>query len=591
MKVAAIFLALVAAVTVPGVALGQSVHPTSANCTWKYIEQPLSHFEKSDNIGTYQQRLCVYDGYWTPSKSLPVFLYTGNESPVEEYVDNTGLLWNLASKYNALVVFAEHRYFGESIPTIQGTENCVSYLSSEEALADYATLSGVIRREWGGEGSPVIAFGGSYGGMLASWFRIKYPGAVDGAIAASAPVLGFPLDNCPLDGSARVVSYAASESAGAAPKCADNMKASYVLISNIGSTDEGRKQLSSGMGLCSPLKSKVDVVSLLNYLQSPLFNLAEGSYPFPSNYITFALTGSDAQLPPWAMQVLCSSLASDFGVTFAGDTSAVKFDVSIGGITVSVDWDVTTNNGYTVNDIQTSGALNLLKAVAHSTQVWYNVTGEQPSCIDWDGTHAPNAKVSNFSHEQARRRTMSHRSAAPSSREAKGSSDNVCTASDDTVTPGTAWTLLTCNEGINLVNWQVQGVGNDLYWPPNKPRGYTLDSVINGSLAYCSYYTPSGLYGLPSEHDEWSIWMEDTYGGSHGLNYISNIVYSNGNLDPWQPAGVPVTESHGMTAKMTGNGKVPYAENDNGIVSVVIDMGGHHLDLFWEDENDPESVK
>jgi lysosomal Pro-X carboxypeptidase len=94
-------------------------------------------------------------------------------------------MWNLAKKFSALIIFAEHRYFGESIPQLQGMERCVSYLSPQEALADYASLCHRLRGgggagaggEWGASGSAIVAFGGSYGGMLASWLRIVYPSA------------------------------------------------------------------------------------------------------------------------------------------------------------------------------------------------------------------------------------------------------------------------------------------------------------------------------------------------------------------------------------------------------------------------------
>jgi lysosomal Pro-X carboxypeptidase len=286
---------LLAAVICATYILGQVLCWSADNCTWQYFEQPLSHFSRGSTGGrTFQQRLCIYDKFWS---SGPVFFYTGNESPVEEYVNNSGFMWNLAEKYNALVVFAEHRYFGGSVPEIAGVQSCMSYLSSQEALADYIAVVNFLRRERGAEASPVVTFGGSYGGMLSAWMRILFPSSVDGAIAASAPILGFPLDSCPLDSSARAVTAAASETGGASAGCTDNLKSAYVLISDIGKTAEGRNWLNKELDLCTPLQSTIDIQAFLSYLQSPLFNLAEGSYPFPSDYITFALTGSNDPLP------------------------------------------------------------------------------------------------------------------------------------------------------------------------------------------------------------------------------------------------------------------------------------------------------
>ena len=44
---------------------------------------------------------------------MTLFFYLGNEAAVTEYIKYTGLMWETASQYNALLVFAEHRYYGK----------------------------------------------------------------------------------------------------------------------------------------------------------------------------------------------------------------------------------------------------------------------------------------------------------------------------------------------------------------------------------------------------------------------------------------------------------------------------------------------
>jgi lysosomal Pro-X carboxypeptidase len=64
-------------------------------------------------------------------------------------------------------------------------------LTIENTLIDYVELIKHVKTKFNAENSAVIAFGGSYGGMLAAWMRMKYPHVIQGALAASAPILSF----------------------------------------------------------------------------------------------------------------------------------------------------------------------------------------------------------------------------------------------------------------------------------------------------------------------------------------------------------------------------------------------------------------
>ncbi|KAJ9587098.1 hypothetical protein L9F63_028324, partial [Diploptera punctata] len=157
----------------------------------KYLDMPVDHFSFATNH-TFKLRYLVNDTFFQEHTGSPIFFYTGNEGDIEMFAQNTGFMFDAAPEFGALLVFAEHRYYGKTLPFGNKSYdlNNVGYLTSQQALADFVVLIRHLQQNQD-RPSPVIAFGGSYGGMLSAYLRMKYPNVVIGAIAASAPIFQF----------------------------------------------------------------------------------------------------------------------------------------------------------------------------------------------------------------------------------------------------------------------------------------------------------------------------------------------------------------------------------------------------------------
>ena len=290
-----------------------SVHPGLPNVTSHHHTQPIDHFGYGAAVGSYEQRYFTYDHFLRDASSPTlVFFYCGNEDNVELYVNNTGLMWTLGSKMNALLVFAEHRYYGASLPLPPTTPDCLRFLTTEQATADYATLVRFLRLQYKDTDNAIqfIGFGGSYGGMLGAWMRMRYPDALDGMLAASAPILSFQGLSPSYDPSTYdsiVTRDAGGPGSGAAPFCAKNVRLVWTEIMRLASTTNGRQLLSTQYKTCQPLATEEEAVSLINWLQFPLGYMAMGNYPFPSDYMTH---GDGKPMVAWPMRKACSYLSN-----------------------------------------------------------------------------------------------------------------------------------------------------------------------------------------------------------------------------------------------------------------------------------------
>ncbi|XVE86949.1 hypothetical protein DITRI_Ditri18aG0076400 [Diplodiscus trichospermus] len=439
--------------------LGKHSHPIKSNhqqyrYETRYFSQLLDHFSFSD-LPTFQQRYLINTEHWVgPSLLGPIFLYCGNEGDIEWFAVNTGFVWELAPRFGAMVLFPEHRYYGESMPYGSKEEayknaTTLSYLTAEQALADFAVLITDLKRNLSAEGCPVVLFGGSYGGMLASWMRLKYPHIAIGALASSAPILQFD-DIVPPETFYNIVSNSFKRESSS---CFDTIKNSWSALTSEGQREDGLEQLSKAFHLCRELKSVND---LANWLESAYSYLGMVNYPYPSNFLM--------PLPGHPIKEVCR-----------------KIDGSPDGSSI-------------------------LERIFNGVSIYYNYTGDV-DCFQLD---------------------------------------------DDP-------------HGMDGWNWQAC---TEMVMPMSSDRNTSMFPTYDWDYSAYQERCRRDFQVTPRPR-----WITTEFGGhdiEHVLKFFgSNIIFSNGLLDPW--SGGSVLKNISET-----------------IVALVTEEGAHHIDLRASTPEDPD---
>lgn len=423
-----------------------------------YFPQILDHFNfVSFGNSTYQQRYLVNDQWWAEEKG-PIFFYAGNEGNIEGFWNNSGFILEIAPKFGALIIFAEHRFYGGSLPFGNRSFELefVGLLTIEQAFADYAVLLTHLKSSLRCERCPIIAFGGSYGGMLSAYMRAKYPHIIDGAIAASAPVYmnvpGFPRDF--------FFSRVTKDFRDIHPKCEQSVRDGFIQLDLWAAQGlPGFQKISSIFQLCKPLKNGADYQHLLLWTRNAFTSLAMGDYPYPTTFI--------ANLPAFPVKSACVAM---------------------------------------LNANSTAEGLFQMAEMVYGKQKCHNIWNEYIECADPTG----------------------------------------------------------CGLGMDSLAWDFQAC-TEIILPAGTNNVSDMFPVLPFTLQQRDEYCRKRWGVVPR-----NAWLA-TQIFTTGLKGVSNIVFSNGNLDPWMDGGITTNIS-------------------SDLIAILIDGGAHHLDLRGSNKADPPSV-
>ncbi|XP_055354093.1 dipeptidyl peptidase 2-like [Paramacrobiotus metropolitanus] len=426
-----------------------------------YFDQVLDHFNyNAFDVQTFKQRYLICSKFWNPNTG-PIFFYTGNEGPITSFYANTGFMFDIAPQFEALIVFAEHRFYGKSLPAgpSKSFQNpYIGLLTVEQALADYAVLMDAVTAQLNATNTPIIAFGGSYGGILSSYMRQKYPNIIDGALAASAPVFGIADI-----GDNRTFFEDVTKYFSAVPGCGDRVREAFTAMDTLsGQGPDGYRNLSITFNLCDPLNPNGGYKQLVGWVRNAFASMAMVNYPYPAQFL--------APLPAWPVNASCQYITGNPKGALAGLAQAANLFYS-------------------------------------TSEKCHDIWAEFDDCADPTGC--------------------------------------------GTGTDATAWDYQACTQ--MTLSGGTYGGQEDFF--PYLP--WTKDL----RAAYCQKH-----YAVVPRDSALRIEY-----GAQRLSAASNIIFSNGLLDPWHRGGVLQNVSET-------------------VVAVLVAEGAHHLDLRAADSRDPPSV-
>jgi lysosomal Pro-X carboxypeptidase len=447
-----------------------------------FFSVKLDHYALDLNK-TFKMRYLVNDEYFDINdKKSPIFFYCGNEGPIEEFWKNSGFITKtLASIYKGLVLFAEHRFFGKSMPFGESQNYDIrknKYLTVEQALGDYVEFLEKYRKErnWRYNEHPIVAVGGSYGGMLASWGRMKFPHIFHGAIASSAPILLFEDIDKISNSFFKITTETYRRYDNECPKY---IRAGFETLSNFRKITKLKNnpliynKLNEIFKSCSPITNSTEISMLEDIIEDALVTLAQYNYPYENSLIN--------SVPGEPVKVACNRISGFVNqIENESNNSSQISPANLKSGNMSEMMNLMKNSiKYTFNKFNqiNDSDLEKLHYLKEAISVFFNYTGNQ-ECLDIGNNYK-------------------------------------------TSIPPDGWSFLACSEMI--LPMEKNGI-TDMF----NPKKWDLEEYT----AECKKQWKT---------DVRPTWAFDFFGGrdfyNEMINY-SNIIFTSGKMDPWN-AGCP----------------------------------------------------